>query len=281
MPIVTISRGSYSRGKEVAEKLALKLGYECISREVLLDASDEFNIPEIKLIRALHDAPSVLERFFYGKERFVSYIHAELLQQARTDNIVYHGLAGHYFFRDIPHVLKVRIIADMHDRVREEMKREHISAEKARYLLTKDDEERRKWGMQLYGVDTWDSKLYDMVLHIRKLTVDDAVDILVDTVQKPIFQATPQSRKLVDNLALQAKIKANLATIEPRAHIVVDGGEVIISNIEKNIERAEGNKGIAHIEKVVMQIEGVQKVTFDFKMAREQHNHVNPFQNIG
>jgi cytidylate kinase len=281
MPIITISRGSYSRGKEVAEKLALKLGYECISREVLLDASDEFNIPEIKLIRALHDAPSVLDRFFYGKERFISYIHSALLQQAKSDNIVYHGLAGHYFFRNIPHVLKVRIIADIEDRVKEEMKRENISAEKALYLLNKDDEERRRWGLELYGLDTWDSRLYDMVLYIQKLTVDDVVDILVDTVQKPIFQATPASRQLVENLALEAKIKANLATIEPRAVIAANDGDIHISNIEKNIERSEGNKGIAQIEKILMQIDGVKKVTFEIKSHREQRNHVNPFQNIG
>ena len=30
---------------EVAEKLAAKLGYECVSREVILKASKHFNIP--------------------------------------------------------------------------------------------------------------------------------------------------------------------------------------------------------------------------------------------
>ena len=74
MSIITINRGSYSRGKEVAEKLALKLGYECISRDILLEASDEFNIPEIKLIRALHDPATVLERFRHGKDRYISYL---------------------------------------------------------------------------------------------------------------------------------------------------------------------------------------------------------------
>ena len=136
MSIVTINRGSYSRGKEVAEKLALKLGYTCISRDILLEASDEFNIPEMKLIRALHDAPSVLDRFRHGKERYISYIYAALLQHARKDNIVYHGLAGQYFFRDIPHVLKVRIIADMQDRVNEEIRREKISESIAHFSQT-------------------------------------------------------------------------------------------------------------------------------------------------
>jgi hypothetical protein len=63
MSIVTISRGTYTRGKEIAEKLAAKLGYECLSREILLEASEQFNIPEIKLVRAIHNAPSILERF--------------------------------------------------------------------------------------------------------------------------------------------------------------------------------------------------------------------------
>ena len=78
MSIITISRGSYFRGKEVAEKLAKKLGYACISRDILLEASEEFNIPEIKLIRAIQDAPSILNRLTRQKEKYVAYIRAAL-----------------------------------------------------------------------------------------------------------------------------------------------------------------------------------------------------------
>ena len=60
MSIITISRGSYSRGKEVAETLARELGYECVSREIILEASEQFNIPEIQLVHAIEDAPSIL-----------------------------------------------------------------------------------------------------------------------------------------------------------------------------------------------------------------------------
>ena len=79
MAIITISRGSYSRGKEVAERVAQKLGYQCYAREVILEASKEFNIPEIKLVKAIHDAPSILERFSYGKEKFIAYFQSALL----------------------------------------------------------------------------------------------------------------------------------------------------------------------------------------------------------
>jgi len=127
MSIITISRGSYSRGKEIAEKVAQKLDYEYIARETLLEASEHFSIPEIRLVRAIHDAPSILDRFVYGKERYIAYIQAALLRHVRKDNVVYHGLAGHFLLPGISHVLKIRIISDWDDRVALEMEREHIS----------------------------------------------------------------------------------------------------------------------------------------------------------
>jgi cytidylate kinase len=195
MSIITISKGSYSRGEEVAEKLAKELNYECISREILLEASEQFNIPEIKLVRAIHDAPSFLDRLTYGKERYVAYIRTALLKHLRKGNVVYHGLAGHFFLQGVPNVLKVRIIANFEKRVAEEMKRENISAEKARHILKKDDEERRKWALHLYRIDTHNPGLYDIVLNIATLTVDDAVDILAHTAQLPCFQLTPENPK--------------------------------------------------------------------------------------
>jgi cytidylate kinase len=279
MSIITISRGSYSRGKEVAEELAQKLGYECISRDILLEASDEFNIPEIKLVRALHDAPSILERFTHGKERYVSYLRSALLQHVLKDNVVYHGLAGHYFLRGIPHVLKVRIIADMESRVEEEMKRENISAAEALHILEKDDEERRKWGLKVYGTDTWDARLYDMVLHIKNLTVGDAVDILFETVHKPVFQTTVRTQKIINDLALSAKVQACLVKIAPMVKVTADDGAVTIGNIDDSL--ASKNGIMAAMKELAANVGGVKEVIFTVIEIREQHNHINPFHNIG
>ena len=215
MAIITISRGSYSRGKEVAEKVAQKLGYDCISRDILLDASEQFNIPEIKFLRAIHDAPSILDRFTYGKEKYIAYIQAALLKYLREDNMVYHGLAGHFFLNSVSHVLKVRIIAALADRVRLEMEREGTDEKDALRNLQKDDEHRRKWSRSLYGIDTWDPSLYDLVIHIKQVTVDDAVDIICHAVHLKPFQTTPQSRQAMNDLAVAAEVKAALIELEP------------------------------------------------------------------
>jgi len=137
MPIITISRGSYFYGKSIAEKLAQRLNYACVSRDEIIENLEEFHLPEIKLIKELKDAYSVLDRFPHGKKRFVAAIRSAILNRFLASNVVYHGLVGHYFVSSISYVLKVRIISDIGSRVAGEMTRENISEKKARYILKK------------------------------------------------------------------------------------------------------------------------------------------------
>jgi len=257
MAIVTISRGTYSRGKEVAEKLAKALNYECLSREIVIEASKEFNIPEIKLVRAIHDAPSVLDRFTYGKERYLAFFRAAFLKHLQRDNIIYHGLAGHAFLQTIPHVIKIRIIADLEHRIQEEMKRETISADQARYILIKDDAERHKWSMSIFDLDICDSKFYDMILHLGSMGVDEAVSIILHAIQLPCFQSTPQSRQQLDDLSLSAQVEAALVNDFPKASVDASRSNVFV-NIrgslidEKNIT--------LKVNRVLEKVEGINKI---------------------
>jgi cytidylate kinase len=260
MAIITISRGSYSKGKEVAEKVAARLGYDCVSREVLVEASDRFNIPEIKLVRALHDAPSVLERFTYGKERYLTYFEASFLEHVHRGNVVYHGLAGHFYLRGISHVLKVRILADIEDRVRLEMEREKISKDEALYVLKKDDHERRQWSLRLFGVDTWDPNLYDLIIHIRKITVDDAVDIVCHTVGLDHFRITQESQRALDNLLLAAEVKAQLIEVCPGVR-VGSRDNVVFLDIQAGPAVAEPLAD--ELRRLAEQVPGVKEVKID------------------
>jgi cytidylate kinase len=228
MAIITISRGSFSKGKEVAEKVAQRLHYASVSREVIIRASKEFNIPEIKLARAIHDAPSFLERFTFGRERYLAHFESTLLEYFQKDNVVYHGLAGHFFVKNIPHVLKVRIVADLEDRIATEMAHQHISREQALAQLQADDYDRRQWGLKIFGVDTGDPQLYDLVIHLNKLTVDDAVEVICHTVRLPRFQTIPESQQALDDLALAAKVKARIVGEYPTSKVTAQGGKVMV-----------------------------------------------------
>jgi cytidylate kinase len=258
MAIVTISRGSYSKGKEVAAGVAEKLGYRCIAREVILDASKEFNIPEIRLVRAIHDAPSILDRLTGGKEKYVALFRSALLKQLRADNVVYHGLAGHFFLDGVKHALKIRIIAGMEDRIRTEMERERVSREEAVRVLTGDDDERRKWSRNLYGIDTADPKLYDLVVHIGDITVDNAVSLITDVAGLDRFQATQQSRRYIEDLSLAADVRAALIDTKPDAEVNVDNGCV---NVGVGIPSFPSDEELAMLDEVRRIVELVPGVT--------------------
>lgn len=260
MSIITISRGSYSKGKEIAEKVAQELDYQCIARRVLLEASEEFNVHEIKLVRAIHDAPSILNRLSFAKEKYITFIQAEILEHFRKDNIVYHGLAGHFFVKGIAHVLKVRIIADMEDRMRLEMEREGISKEQARNIIQKDDEERRKWSQHLYGIDMRDPSLYDLVIHIHKFTVDDAVEMICKAARLEHFKTTPESQRAIEDLALAAHTKAALMKIKADVEVTARDGSVLIQT-EAPILRGETLSD--EIEQVAKTVPGVKETKID------------------
>jgi cytidylate kinase len=228
MSVITISRGSYSYGMAIAEKVAQRLNYECIARDVLIEASKEFNIAELKLFRAIKDAPSILDRFTYGKQKYVAYIQAALLNHLKRDNVVYHGFAGHFFVRGVSHVLKVRILADLEARIKLVMERDGVSRKEALRFIKGLDSERRKWSQGLYGIDTGDASLYDLVIHIRKITVDNAADIICHTATLKQFQTTPESRQVMDDLAIAAEAKAVLIRMVPDVQVSAQNGVVFV-----------------------------------------------------
>ncbi len=229
MTIITISRGSHSRGKEIAERVAKELGYRCLSREILLEASQEFNVPELRLERALHDAPSFLDRFTHRRERYVAFIRQAFLEQVLADDVVYHGLAGQFFVQRVSHVLKVRIVADLKDRVRLVMERDGLTEASAAEFLDKLDEQRRRWGQALYGINTDDPRLYDMVLHVQKIGTDDAARLIRDTATLPHFRATPASHQALADLLLAARVKAAIVEKWPGAEVEAKEGSAIVT----------------------------------------------------
>jgi cytidylate kinase len=258
VPIITISRGSYSKGKEIAEKVADKLSYVCLSRGfVQQEASEAYHIPEVALVRAIHDAPTILERLGYQKEKYVACYQAVALKHFQKDNVVYHGLAGHFLVQGVRHVLKVRIVADMADRARWEMERDNVPEKEALRLLQRDDEERRKWSKHLYGIDTWDPQSYDMVLHVKRVTVNDAVEIICHTASLPEFQATDASRRKIDDLVIAAAVRAALIDCKPDVEVSCDQGVVLVRT---TVRLTKEGAVVEEIKRIAGAIPGVKEV---------------------
>ena len=257
MGIITISRGSYSRGKEIAEKLSARLGYKCISREILITASKDFDVPEVKLLNAIQNAPSVLDRLKNGKKKYIAFIRKVFLEYIQKDNVIYHGLAGQFFTQNLPNILKIRITADINYRIQQVINREGVSEEQARQMLIKIDEERVKWSLFLYGVDTRSADLYDIILHINNLKVDDAVDIIYNYAQRPCFQVTTGTIEKIKDMSIAATAYSIIVDKFPDANVKCKNGILVVS-LESPM--AAEKKLSKKFEKLLGNIEGVNEV---------------------
>ena len=261
MSVITIARGSYSYGKEIAEKTAERLGYDCLSREVILESLEEFNIPEIKLTEALEDVPSILERMIHGKRKYKAHTRTALLQHLKGGDMVYHGFVGHFFLEGISHVLKVLITANMEDRIGIVMDRHSLSRKRASRFVSKIDDQRRKWGKMLYGIDPWDPCLYDLSLHIDRLTVEDAVETICQVSRLEQFQVTPESERAIDDVFIAFSVELLLIDLKPRVDVFAEDKLVYLKSPIPLSDECEIVSKMGEIMTSVPGIRGIKVVT--------------------
>ena len=264
MAIITISRGSYTRGKEIAEQVAQRLGYECISRDSIIDGIGELNARDAKLIHAMEDVPSFFRRFQYGKDSYTSYIQSTLLDHLRKDNVVYQGLMGHVFLKDIPNILKVRIISDTEDRTKIVMERDRISSDQALQIINKLDEQRKKWSQHLYGIDPSDCNQYDLVISVSQIPMETAVDTIFRFSRLKQFRITNETRKKMDDLAIASRIRNALLREQSNVKVLAQDGKIIV---QADVPMRRRSDLVSEIEQLTKTIPSVDEVNVQFTVS--------------
>ena len=258
MAIIMISRGTFSGGKAVAEKLSQKLGYPCISKEIILDAAEEFGIPEDKLIAAMETPPKSWIESPERKIAHLNYVRYALLKRAGKNDLVYHGYAGHFLLGDIAHILRVRVIADMEYRIKAAVEKENMNRKEAVSMLNKLDKQSLNWTRFLYGVDWNDPFLYDVIINLERTSIKSAVDVIAQMAELDDFKPDEESRKALNNQVLSSMVWAALTkdgrTNTSSLNVVSDNGIVTLSG------SAGSDRALKAIEEVTKAVEGVKEV---------------------
>jgi cytidylate kinase len=199
MAIITISRGTFSGGQSLAKCVAEKLGYRCISREVLVEAAKQYGVQEEDLYKALSEKPGILERLTLERVHYLAYIRAALIKEAKDNDLVYHGHAGHLLLRGTPYILRIKVIANMEFRIKAAMDLHNYGREEAIQFIHKVDDERAKWTRFLYRVDWNDPSTYDIVINLDRLALPAACDIICHMSNLEGYETTPESQKIMDD----------------------------------------------------------------------------------
>ena len=261
MPIITISRGTFSGGRAIAERLAQQLGYPCASRETILEAAAQYGVPTTKLREAMDKPPSFWQRLAGERTSYIDYFRAALCERADDGKLVYHGYAGNMLLKGISHVIRVRVIADWEFRIDAAMRERNLGRQEAIDYITKVDSERAKWMQVMYGVNWYDPSLYDIVLNLERISLASACDVLSRMAQLPEFQPTPASLQAVEDLALSSRVRAVLSkdsrTRTSEVQVAAKDGVVTITGSAWFQEQVEAVRSVAS------KVPGVKEVRCD------------------
>jgi cytidylate kinase len=233
MPIITISRGSMSGGRALAECVSSALGAACVGREIVVAAAHKIGISDEVLGRKLDSSPGLWDRLTQERRTYVVAVQAALAERAVDGNLVYHGHAGHLLLRGLPAVLRVRLIAPMAMRVHAVMERDRLRPEAAEEYIRQVDEDRVRWTKFIYGVDLRDPQLYDLVLSLEVMSLRSACALVVEAAGRPEYTVTDEIRGQLANFALASRVKLALA-IHPACRglaleVEAEGGLVTVT----------------------------------------------------
>jgi osmotically-inducible protein OsmY len=249
MAIVTLSRGTYGGVKQVAECLSERLGYGLLTREELLTAcAQEYGATPTQLESALMQRPGFLEGRGLRRLRYIACIQAALARRVQGDNMVYLGQAGHLLLKGVPHLLRVRVVANVEHRIAGVMQRTDFSRDRAIQYLREMDEERDNWVKWVYGVDYNDPTNFDLAVNLARVSVARACSIVIDTVTQD-FQTSPEAQQVLDDLAIASEVRARMG-LDPgigdeRITVEAKAGVVTITADTRHLAEAEKVKELA------------------------------------
>ncbi len=245
MPIITLSEGTFTGARRLAECLAEKLGYRMVDRDDVIGKLPEYGISGDTLDRARRRRLGMLERIGTKWRHYLVCSRAVLSKEIQKGNLVYLGDGGRSLLRDFPNMLSVKIVADIEHRMDRLMKRVDyvIDRKRAKQLIEKMDERRGGWGRGLYSNGWHDPSEFDLVVELGTTSIADAFERIRSAAEEHPFHATRESLDTIELMTCAAELRALIATeagvVDDKVEVRAEDGVLIIDGSVRSTEEAE------------------------------------------
>jgi cytidylate kinase len=267
MPMIAMTREMGSLGKDVAAGVAARSGRKVVYHEIIEPIANKMRLRKSHVERFLEGRSGIWERLTTDKTSLSIFTADETFRFLRDGTTgVIRGWGAVHLLRNVPHVMRVRVCAPMHTRVarmmerlatdnRETVESEIQLSEEAHSAITK----------RHFGINWRDPEHYDLVLSTERLTVEECVDEVESMMKKRAFQETPESLRMVDDLALEWGVRSALRRDARTADLSItvtacDGRVSLLGVAGDEAERTAA-------EEVARAVEGARDVDNQLKSA--------------
>ena len=261
MPLITLTASVGTRGNEIAQLVAKKLGIGFSGDKELKTIVTEsgMTIPsEYKF--DLH-APGFWERLrSRAPQAYLDAMQAAVYEIARRGDGVIIGHGSQLLLRDFDCAFHVRLLSDLDHRVENLVSRQEINREAALDLIAKYDKGQKEFFRYAYREDIDTAALYDLSLNLNKMKSETIANLIVTGVQSDDIQSCRlDALSSMQRLAQERKIHAellkhnidistlNIAVPElDKAHIT--GAAISQEEMERIFEIVRNVNGITHVD---------------------------------
>ncbi len=195
--VITIARGFGSGGKEIASKIAKKLGINCYEHAILTLASQmsgldrsHFAEADEKLLKPsfLHSIKETFaatpESHFVSNDELFSYEAQIIRALATNESCVIVGKAADYILKDYDNVFSFYIEAPRDYCLKNIMEKMDITEEEAHDLISKTDKYRADFYKYVTDGNYWTNPVnYDLTLNSERVGKDGCVEVIAGYVE--------------------------------------------------------------------------------------------------
>ena len=247
MSMIRIFGGTYCHAEEVCAKVVGALDYELLDdRYVVKRASERFGIPENKLTRTLSGKVSAFNNFTHERERIAGWLRLIVAELTTMDNVVLFGSCSQLVPTDISHVLSVCVIADIDYRIEAAAQEHGVSKKEAQRIVQKDDDSRILWTDYILRKSPWDSDIYDVFIPTSQVEVNEAVEIIRNSVNNAALKPTEASSRAVKDFNLAAQVEVALGKVghnvaasakDGKVTLTINKHALMLSRLEEELKR--------------------------------------------
>ncbi len=212
MPIVAMTSDMGSGGREVAQRLAGRMGLKIIEQgSIHLIVAEKLRVRESVVRHCMEGRATIFEKWQIDATRVVRHLEVEILNLALMGNVLFFGCGSCVVLRGLPHIPRVRVSAPMDCRERAVMQRLALSdRSSARQELERNDKAQRRILRDAYGVDREDPLLFDLLLNTERNSADTCAQLVWDLAERPEYRETELVRAVHEDKALEARIRLEL-----------------------------------------------------------------------
>jgi cytidylate kinase len=175
--IVTISREYGSGGRYVGEILARNLGVKFFDKSLIKLIADASGLSKTYVsssdesLRSAKYVNNNDDRIFIAEERVIKNI-------AKNESAVIVGRCADYILKDNKNVIKVFLYSDMESKEKRVVKYYNVDKNKARSVIKKINNERRKHYKFYTNREWYDFNNYDLAINVDKQGVEETAKII-------------------------------------------------------------------------------------------------------